>query len=164
VGATPVGTRARLLLDPSGGLRVETSPLTEPFAQRDTDRPARPVALAAAPVWSGDPWLRHKTTRRAAYQRARTDHPEPAVFDVLLHNERGELTESTIGNVVVEVDGRLVTPPVAAGLLPGTLRADLLERGVIGEEVVTLTDLDRAQRLWVINGVRGWVPVELGRR
>ena len=164
VGATPVGTRARLLLDPSGGLRVETSPLTEPFAQRDTDRPARPVALAAAPVWSGDPWLRHKTTRRAAYQRARADHPEPAVFDVLLHNERGELTESTIGNVVVEVDGRLVTPPVAAGLLPGTLRADLLERGVIGEEVVTLTDLDRAQRLWVINGVRGWVPVELGRR
>ena len=162
--AATFGTRARLLLGLTGDLRVETAPLTQPFSQRDTDPPARPVALARAPVWSGDPWLRHKTTRRAAYHRARADHPEPVVFDVLLHNERGELTESTIGNVVVELDGRLVTPPASAGLLPGTLRADLVERGVIGEEVVLVTDLARAQRLWVINGVRGWVPVELGHR
>ncbi len=151
--------RARLLLAGEGSLRIETSPLTEPFGTPGAPAPPRPVALAGAPIWSGDPWLRHKTTRRGAYVRARAGHPEPTVFDVLLHNERGELTESTIGNVVVELDGRLVTPAATSGLLPGTMRAELLHRGKIAEGTVPIDRLDPDRRMWVINAVRGWVPV-----
>ncbi len=162
--------RARLLLATDGSLRVEASVLREPFgpspmALPRTDahgtHPPRLVALATTPVSSGDPWLRHKTTRRASYARARASAPDPSLFDVLLHNERGEVTESTIGNVVVEIDDQRRTPPASSGLLPGTLRAELLDRGEISEGVVLIEDLVVAQRVWIVNSVRGWVPVEI---
>ena len=151
--------RARLLLAGDGRLRVETSVLDEPLGRLISSTEPRPVALAAAPIWSGDPWLRHKTTRRGAYLRAQAGRDDPTLFDVLMHNERGELTESTIGNVVIELDGRLVTPAATSGLLPGTMRAELLDRGVIVEGTVSINRLDPDRRLWIINGVRGWVPV-----
>ena len=170
-----VAVRARLVLAPDGGLRLESSPLTDPVGPPPLGAsprgmppapglghvPPRPVALATVPVWSGDPWLRHKTSRRAAYARARESVPDHGVFDVILRNERDEVTESTIGNVVVEVDGRWRTPPVGSGLLPGTLRAQLLEEGVVVEAVVSVADLRAATRLWIVNSVRGWVPVVL---
>ena len=151
--------RARLLLAGDGTLRVETTVLDEPLGRLISSTEPRPVALAAAPIWSGDPWLRHKTTRRGAYLRAQAGRDDPTLFDVLMHNERGELTESTIGNVVIELDGRLVTPAAISGLLPGTMRAELLDRGVIVEGTVSINRLDPDRRLWIINGVRGWVPV-----
>jgi para-aminobenzoate synthetase/4-amino-4-deoxychorismate lyase len=78
------------------------------------------------------------------------------VGDVLLWNGRGEVTESTIANLVVEVDGELLTPSLACGLLPGTMRARLLQEGRIREKVVRVDDLPRCTRLWLINSVRGW--------
>ena len=80
---------------------------------------------------------------------------------MLLWNERGELTEFTRGNLVVEIDGRRLTPPVSSGLLPGVLRAELLEAGEIEEAVLRREDLGRASRLALINSVRGWIDVEL---
>jgi para-aminobenzoate synthetase/4-amino-4-deoxychorismate lyase len=80
---------------------------------------------------------------------------------VLYCNERDEVTEGTIHNLVVEKDGRLVTPPVACGVLPGTLRQELLERGVLVEKVVSREALLAARRLWLINSVRGWRRVSL---
>ena len=50
------------------------------------------------------------------------------------------------------------TPPLACGLLPGVLRAELLARGEIAERVVRVDELPRASRLWFINGVRGMLP------
>ena len=84
------------------------------------------------------------------------------VFDTLLHNERGELTEFTRGNLVVELDGRLVTPPLACGLLPGVYRHILLARNRISEQIVTLGDIEQATALWFVNSVRGGVAVQLG--
>jgi para-aminobenzoate synthetase/4-amino-4-deoxychorismate lyase len=168
----PGPTRARLLLRSSGELQVEFATVADPFGMPpDPHRvapPPRPVELARTPVWSGDPWLRHKTTRRGVYERHRgeataylaaTGRGTQTPFDVLLWNERGELTELTIGNLVAEVDGLLVTPPVACGLLPGTLRADLLASGTVTERVLKLEDLTGAARLWLVNAVRGWVPI-----
>ena len=100
--------------------------------------------------------LAHKTTRRRVYER----HAPPAgCFDTLLWNERGEITEFTRGNVVVEIDGRRVTPPLSCGLLDGTLRRELLESGAIEEGTVRREDLPRATRIWFINGLRGEVLV-----
>ncbi|CAA9315845.1 MAG: Para-aminobenzoate synthase, aminase component / Aminodeoxychorismate lyase [uncultured Gemmatimonadetes bacterium] len=71
-------------------------------------------------------------------------------------NERGEITESTIANLVVRLDGALWTPPLGSGLLPGVLRADLLARGEIRQRVLTSHDLARAEEVWLINSVRRW--------
>jgi para-aminobenzoate synthetase/4-amino-4-deoxychorismate lyase len=102
-------------------------------------------------------WLYHKTTRRDAYDQSRNTRPD--CDDVILWNERGELTESTIANLVLELEGRRYTPPVSCGLLPGTMRAHLLESGEIAERVLTPADLDRASGVWLINSVRGWISV-----
>lgn len=137
--------RVRLLLDRHGAVRTQAYALEPTPAQP-------PFAMAATPVNSGDEFLAHKTTQRAVFER---HAPPPGRFDTLLWNERGEITEFTRGNVVVELAGRRVTPPLACGLLPGVLRAELLARGKIHEQVVHLADLPQATGIWFINSVRG---------
>ena len=83
--------------------------------------------------------------------------------DVLLVNERGEVTESTRANLVAEIDGALWTPPVSCGLLPGVFRAELLRRGIVAERVLRPEDLGRAGRLWLVNSVRRWMRARLAR-
>jgi para-aminobenzoate synthetase/4-amino-4-deoxychorismate lyase len=137
--------RVRLLVSENGAARTESAPLVP------TVDPVR-VRLAQTPVDSADRFLFHKTTRRAVYE----SRLEADVDDVLLWNERGELTESTIANIVVELDGALVTPPVEAGLLAGSFRAGLVDDGKVVERTVPVADLERATGLWLVNSVRGW--------
>jgi para-aminobenzoate synthetase/4-amino-4-deoxychorismate lyase len=144
--------RVRLLVAQDGGVRMESAPIQQP-AESQT------VALARTPISRWNRFLFHKTTHRAIYAAHRAAHPD--AFDVLLWNEQGELTEFTMGNLVVELDGRRWTPPLSSGLLPGTLRAELLDRGEIQERILTRVDLTAAARLWFINSVRGWVSVQL---
>jgi para-aminobenzoate synthetase/4-amino-4-deoxychorismate lyase len=144
--------RVRLRLTMDGTARVEVFAL-EP-------RPAAAtVAMAASPVDSANPWLRHKTTRRGLYEVLAA--PQDGIFDTLLHNERGELTEFTRGNLVVRLDGRLVTPPLDSGLLPGVYRHVLLARKRLREQILTPGDIERATALWFVNSVRGAIPVRL---
>jgi para-aminobenzoate synthetase/4-amino-4-deoxychorismate lyase len=117
------------------------------------------AALAPSPVDSSNVFLYHKTTRRHVYDDARASRPDADA--VILWNEAGEVTEATDYNVVVELDGRKVTPPVESGLLAGTLRADLLDSGEIEERRITLDELRGAARLWLINSVRGMVEARL---
>ncbi|MDQ2730737.1 MAG: aminodeoxychorismate synthase component I [Armatimonadota bacterium] len=145
--------KVRLLLSKKGGVRVESGPLA-PLGKE----PLR-VALAKQPVSSHDRFLFHKTTNRRVYEAARMERPD--VFDVLLSNEKGELTEFTTGNLVIELDGQLWTPPRECGLLAGTFRDELLACGVIHERVLAVSELHAASKLWLVNSVRGWVRVEL---
>ncbi len=154
--------RVRLLLSKDGKFEVQSFGLKRLEASST-------LAVARKSVDSGDVFLCHKTTNRAVYEKAssfakatadkKADFPD--ADDVLLYNERGEVTESCIANVVVELDGRKVTPPVSCGLLAGTFRGDLLEHGEIEEGIVTLDDLRRADAIWLINSVRKWRKVEL---
>jgi para-aminobenzoate synthetase/4-amino-4-deoxychorismate lyase len=144
--------RVRLLLSRDGNAACEFHPLNPvPAVMR--------VALAPEPVSSGDVFLFHKTTRREVYNRARASRPE--ADSVLLWNERGEVTEATEANVVLEIEGRRLTPPVACGLLPGVFRAELLRREEIQERVIQLDELRRATSVWLISSVRGWMPALL---
>lgn len=118
-----------------------------------TGRPLR-VGVAPEPVDARDPFLYHKTTRRGLYRSRRASRPE--CDDALLVNGDGELTESTRANLVLELDGELLTPPVEAGLLPGVFRAHLLERGEIRVRRLVPEDLRRAEAVFLINAVRGW--------
>ncbi|WP_261523656.1 aminodeoxychorismate synthase component I [Burkholderia multivorans] len=125
--------------------------------------PAGPVRvwLAAdhgfAPTRANDGLLLHKTTRRADYDRAWQAAEALGGFDMLFVNERGELTEGGRSNLFVKLDGQWVTPPLASGVLPGVMRAVLLDDPAFGavERIVTRDDLSRAQALLLTNALRG---------
>ncbi|HEV7893411.1 MAG TPA: aminodeoxychorismate synthase component I [Pyrinomonadaceae bacterium] len=142
--------RVRLLVSRGGGVRVESRELEEA-------RGPQTFALARTPVDRRERFLYHKTTRRGVYDSRRAERP--GLFDVLLQNEEGELTEFTNGNLVLELEGRRWTPPRGCGLLAGTFRESLLRAGEISERVLTKEDLSLSSRVWFINGVRGWVEV-----
>jgi branched-subunit amino acid aminotransferase/4-amino-4-deoxychorismate lyase len=142
--------RVRLLVGPAGTVRVETASLAPPAGVTH-------VRLAKEPIDPTDDFLFHKTTNRAVYDRAR----RPDCDDVVLWNPAREITETTIANLVVDIDGRRVTPPVACGLLPGTMRAELLATGEVIEQRVTVEQLRGAAQFWLVNSVRGWCTASL---
>ena len=145
--------KVRLIVAENGACSVEAAPI-----QAASSSPLR-VALADQPVDSADPYLYHKTTHREVYERALASGP--SCDDVLLWNERGELTESTRANLVLRLDGELLTPPISSGLLAGTFRAELLAQGLLREQVLRAPDLARAENVYLINSVRRWMSVEL---
>jgi len=153
--------RARLELAPDGALAAWTR-------THDPALPSglAPVVFASEPVDRRDVRLYHKCVDRARYEAALA--AAPGMFDVVLWNTDGEATELTRGNLVVELDGRRLTPPVDCGLLGGTLRGELLDQGEIEERVLSINDVRAAERLWFVNSLRGWVPIGLvdtdGRR
>jgi para-aminobenzoate synthetase/4-amino-4-deoxychorismate lyase len=148
----PGPQRVRLTVSRRGETNLSAVPV-------DVDAGFPPIVLAENPVDSRNPFLYHKTTNREVYERALAQRP--GFEDVLLFNERGEITESTIANVVVSVGGELVTPPVRCGLLPGTLRAHLLDEKRVRERVITIRDLLAADTRYLINSVRGFRSVSV---
>jgi para-aminobenzoate synthetase/4-amino-4-deoxychorismate lyase len=112
------------------------------------------VALDDVPQDPRDVFLFHKTSRRERYEEARRRHPDSE--DVVLVNDRGEVTESTIANVAVRLGGRWVTPPIDSGLLPGIGRAVALEEGTLTEAPVTIEDVGSSEELALISDTRGW--------
>lgn len=142
--------KVRVLLSADGEYTIEATP-------HECEQPRIKVGIASGPVDISNPFLYHKTTRREVYEQAlRTGFD-----DVILYNQRNEVTESCRANVVVEMGGKKVTPPVSCGLLGGTFRAHLLERGEIEEGVVLLEQLKQADEVFLINSVRKWIDIEL---
>lgn len=141
--------RLRLTLDGSGRIEVQAAPLVPVTA---------PWRIAPAPqrLWSGDPWLRVKTTRRAQYDAARAALPE-GTDEVLFLNERGEVCEGTITTVFFDAGDGLCTPPLACGLLPGIFREEMLAEGRAREAVLPDQLLEKV-RLYVANSLRGLIP------
>jgi para-aminobenzoate synthetase/4-amino-4-deoxychorismate lyase len=146
-GFAPCAQRVRLTLAGDGSSACTAEPLAPLPA------PVR-LGIAAAPVASDDPFLHHKTTHRPVYEDALASCP--GSDDVVLWNERGEVTETTIANLVVELDGERVTPPVECGLLAGVFRSHLIDQGLVRERRLALDELRRASRIWVVNSVRRW--------
>ena len=114
---------------------------------------------SAGSIDSSNPFLYHKTTNRLVYQAALASRP--GADDVLLFNQNGEVTESTIANLVVDIGGLLFTPPIECGLLPGTARAQLLGEGRVQERKITVEELAAANRLYLVNSVRGMQPISI---
>ncbi len=146
---TPV--KLRLLVDAAGTPELQIGPLPS------DDGEPRALPIDTVPTDPFDEFLVYKTTTRTRYEEAMDRFP--GAPDVILWNRRGELTETCIANLVLELDGELVTPDHSSGLLPGTLREELLDRGQVAERVLTLDDLRRATKVWTINSVRGWDSV-----
>ena len=140
--------RLRLDLARDGRMWVTCSPLPD----------LRPVRLAWAeePVDSGDVRLFHKTWDREPYDRRRAT--TPGADDVILVNERGEVTETTTANVAVRIEGRWWTPPVDCGLLAGVERARLIADETLAERVI---HREEVREVAVVNSLRGWRPATL---
>jgi para-aminobenzoate synthetase/4-amino-4-deoxychorismate lyase len=146
--------RIRIFLDRAGQLTSDIIPFVP-----EADTKILNVRLANEPVDSNDIFLFHKTTRRAVHESAQAECEE--CDDVLLYNEAGELTEFTIGNLVVEWNGQLLTPPIACGVLPGTFRAHLMETGQVVERTIRVEQLKDCTKIFRINSIRKWQRVNL---
>ncbi|SMF69545.1 aminodeoxychorismate synthase component I [Allosphingosinicella indica] len=144
--------KVRLRLSPSGAIAVEVRPLPEaPF------QPV-PVAIAPLPVDAADFRLRHKTSNRAFYDDARA---ASGAFEAVFEDGEGFLTEGSFTHLFVERGGVLLTPPLVRGMLPGTLRAELIETGKAEEAELTRADLSGG--FLIGNMLRGLLRAKLAR-
>lgn len=154
VSTHPTGLwRVRVALDRTGQFR----------SQVDVCAPAPPVAylqLASAPLAEAhSEFVRFKTSRRHHYQLF---VPQAAhLFDAVLWNEAGEITEGTRGNLAALMDGQWVTPALSCGLLNGVGRQVALAEGRVVEAVIRVADVPRVQRWAFVNSLRGWVDAVL---
>ena len=136
--------RVRLTLSMSGSVGIETAPAP---SKRDLVT----LAFSNNPVDSSDLRLFHKTTNRAIYECRRQEN----VDDVILINERGECTETTIANFAIQLHGNWFTPPLSSGCLPGIERASLLAQGVLEERILLPQDVKDADQIIIFNSLRG---------
>jgi len=150
VSGRSVPLRVRLVLG-EDGITTGATPLAPMHGLRFT--------LAGERVNSADALLFHKTTRRDFYDRTRAaEAAAHGVDETVFLNERGELTEGSFTNLFLRSSGRLLTPALSCGLLPGTLREELLATGKVEEAVLTISDLEAAEAIFLGNSVRDLLP------
>jgi para-aminobenzoate synthetase / 4-amino-4-deoxychorismate lyase len=148
----------RLLLAEDGTLTVTSTRIELPA--KDT---VWKFVVSDSRVDEKDPLFFHKTTRRQFYDREMERQKALTGCDeVIFLNKKGELTEGTRTSLFIEQDGRLFTPALTCGLLPGTLREELIDlpRAAASEAVLTLADLASADRIYLGNSVRGLIRAE----
>lgn len=155
-GNTNERLRVRLLLDEDGGVTVTTAP--QPAAPADA---VMRYVVSDSRLNSSDLFLYHKTTRRELYDREWKHYADTLGADEVIYlNEAGELAEGSRTSIFIARDGKLLTPRLAAGVLPGTLRAALLDEGRAEEARLTIQDLNGAAEIYLGNSVRGLVRAE----
>lgn len=148
--------KVRLRLTADGSLAHEANPMPV------SDELPVQLRLAPVPIDRSDPFLYHKTTERTTYDKALAGACD--CDEVILWNRDGEATETTIANLVFDMAGTLVTPPVASGLLAGTFRSHLLSSGEIVERIVRITEIPACRQIYLINSIRGWRKAILTRQ
>ena len=144
----------RLFLAKDGETRLTTSA----YKEHNKDK-YQLISLAMQPVDSDDLSLYHKTTIRGIYEDATGENPD--CDDVLLWNEDGHITESTISNIIFKKDSEYFTPPISCGLLGGTYRTHLINQGHLVERIIPKTEINLYSEIYLINSVRGKYPVKL---
>ena len=144
----------RLFLAKDGETRLTTSA----YKEHNKDK-YQLISLAMQPVDSDDLSLYHKTTIRGIYEDATGENPD--CDDILLWNEDGHITESTISNIIFKKDSEYFTPPISCGLLGGTYRTHLINQGHLVERIIPKTEINLYSEIYLINSVRGKYPVKL---
>jgi len=149
--------RIRLLLQRDGRFQISESLQ----AASDGDRPIR-IVLSRHPIDKNDPFIYHKTTQRDMYEHALRFAGD--ADEVLLWNEDCDITEATIANVIVKMDGELFTPPVDCGLLAGTYRQVMLSSGQVKERKIKVSEITSTTEIMLINSVRGAYSAFVGEQ
>ncbi|MGH6965849.1 MAG: aminodeoxychorismate synthase component I [Phenylobacterium sp.] len=147
--------RVRLQLARTGDLAITHEPAPKPLAR------GLALCLAREPLDAADPFLRHKTTRREVHDRAFAEAIAQGRDEAVLLNRSGGVADASRNSVFVERDGRLLTPPLAAGALPGVLRSALISEGRAVEAELGVSDLQQAERWFIGNSLNGLRNVRL---
>ena len=149
-----IDRRVRVLLSRSGEVTISSEAVgVQPALLR--------VCIVSLCLDGADPFLRHKTSRRTAYDRAFAEATDQGCDEAILLNRAGQIADASRNSVFIERDGRLVTPPVSAGALPGVLRAELLDNRRAIEGDVSLLMLKASARLFLGNSLHGLRPARL---
>ncbi len=141
--------RIRFLLNRDGEVEIQITPIPDKNNFLVFD-------IATNAIDSNDVFVYHKTTFREVYEKAKQQHPE--CDEVILVNEKGELTEGTKSNLLLRIHEQWFTPPVSSGLLGGVLRNYLVEKRKVKERVLYTDDLGKASEIFFVNSVRGFQP------
>jgi para-aminobenzoate synthetase/4-amino-4-deoxychorismate lyase len=139
--------KIRLLVSETGNIKYEVIPYSPPI----NTQPVK-LRLNSIAIDSSNPFLYHKTTNRKIYQNAKANTLD--CDDVILWNERGEITETCIYNIIVEHNSEYLTPAVSCGLLAGTYRQLLLDKNEIKQAMISKDILKQANKIYVINSVQ----------
>ncbi len=148
-----IESRIRLIISRKGKIKIISSPIN--FLNK-----IRYVSLSKDVINSQCQFLYHKTTNRKAYEKALTE--SNGIDDVIFWNEKDEITESSIANIAIKINGKLITPPISCGLLPGVYRASLLTEGNLKEKIITKNELlKNNHKIYLLNSVRKLWKVHL---
>lgn len=137
--------KVRVLLDIEGNISVASSPIG-PIKNELR------VVIASKPINKNNPFLYHKTTNRKIYDDIKSKYSN--YDEVILWNEDGEITEGITSNIIIKRGDRLYTPPISCGLLAGTFRQYLLDKGEVKEKIITLDELKKLDEVYLINSIR----------
>ncbi|HHW65408.1 MAG TPA: aminodeoxychorismate synthase component I [Rhodocyclaceae bacterium] len=152
--------RMRLALHKDGRFEIVVAPL-EPLPPGPVE-----VLIASAPIEDAHGLFAHKTTLRSRYDAGIRAAQARGAFDTLFFDADGWLTEGGRSNVFLRIDGEWLTPRVGRGVLPGTMRAGLLDdpEWAAREQPLRLEDLLRAERIVLTNALRGVLEARLAPR
>lgn len=143
----------RVLLNKNGDFEYEIKPLCHLTTNK--------IRISPIIINSKNEFLYYKTTYRPYFYDSLEKINNKDIFDEIFFNEKGELTEGSRSNIILQIDDKLYTPPVSCGLLNGVLRQKLVNDGKCLEKVLYKSDLINAQKIFCINSVRGIVEVKL---
>ena len=144
--------RVRLELSPSGDISIQSTLLpAEALSQ------TLKFAICEQPVHSNNLHLYHKTTARSFLDNTAKAYKKNTGCDEVVYlNERGELTQGSYMNIfLLQPDGTYLTPPISAGLLPGTFRAELMATHKVTEKTLYPSDIANSKAIFLGNSVRG---------
>ena len=141
----------RILLNRDGEIKTELKRIT----------PAKTSKIAISPIIQNpkNEFLYYKTTYRPWYYDSFQRIKNGEIYDEIFFNEKGELTEGARSNIVLQLNGNLYTPPVQCGLLNGVFRQELLKNNKCTEKILYKKDLEKAEKIFCVNSVRGMVEV-----
>ena len=145
--------RCRLTLRFDGKINLTTAPLSP-------NSKTWVLGLSDSILSSADPWLLHKSSKRGLYDAERANLPD-GIDELIYLNERNEVCEGTITNIFVKIAGHWLTPPLTSGCLPGVLRRKKIEDASCKVKIVTLSDLQGAEKITVGNALRGEIEAVL---
>lgn len=143
--------RVRLALEKDGRMKAETDSI-EPEAEKRLK-----VCFSAIKTDSKDIWLYHKTTCRRFYDKEYSECRRKGFDEVIFSNEKGQITEGAISNILIKKGKIFFTPPVSCGLLDGVYRQFLMrnKKMPLKEKILFDKDLREADNIYFINSVRG---------
>ncbi|MDJ0623002.1 MAG: aminodeoxychorismate synthase component I [Desulfocapsaceae bacterium] len=158
--------RLRLVLEKDGTFQIDAQECEIPSSLELPQKPPLTktdnyVGLSQQRIDSDSLWYYHKTTNRQMYNKTYAQAVENGLYDIVFENQDGLITEGCITNIFLYKDGVYRTPPSRDGLLPGVMRAHLLQHSQvpIKEQSLTVADLQQAEAIYLCNSVRGIVQV-----